>query len=204
MYGIGSEFDPLFATIDGMAARRSQVERASAEVDEIPECDILSRSDDDIVKSVQNKLSVNVPTLDMDNISFERKMKEVNHRDTWGDYRTVEVPVFYFDIPYTGEDVVFTMQPSSYSSNPPRGEARRGVLRISVRGEEDATKLQQEVNATLAKVEQSLTSHRQMWSGLEDEVATVARNRLVQRRQKLNALGQAEAGLKGMGFKAKG
>jgi hypothetical protein len=131
-------------------------------------------------------------------------MRNVERRNVWGEYTSVELPVFYFDIPFEGEDVIFTMQPTSWSSNPPRGEARRGVLRISVVGEEDAAKVQQEVQSTLDRIDVYLTSHRQMWSGLEDEVATAARHRLAQRRQKLNALGQAEAGLAGMGFKPKG
>jgi hypothetical protein len=204
MYGDGPDFDILFHKIDGMAARRGQVEGAAKEVDSFIEKDVSSKTDDDIVSAIQEKLSVKVPTLKRDDISFERKMKTVERRDIWGEYGRVELPVFYFDVPYDGEDVIFTMQPSSWSTNPPRGEARRGILRIAVVGEEDAAKLQHEVKSTLDRVEVYLTSHRQMWSGLEDEIATVARRRLAQRREKLSALGQAEAGLEGMGFKPKG
>lgn len=203
MYGEGPEFDVLFHRKDGMAARRMQVEQAAAEVDALSEKEVLSRADDDIVSAIQKKLAVKVPALKRDDISFEREMRTMNRRNMWGEFATVEVPVFYFEVPYDGEDVFFTMQPNTYSSNPPRGEPRRGVLRISVQGEEDPAKLQQEVNSTLARVEEYLSWHRQMWNGLDAEIATSARNRLAQRRQKLSTLGQAEAGLAGLGFKPK-
>ncbi|MFA7645646.1 MAG: hypothetical protein WCY15_01625 [Phenylobacterium sp.] len=203
MYIEGPEFSILFHSGDGMAARRAQVRRAAEAVDQLSENDVLSRSDDDLIAAIQAQLSVHVPTLRRDDISFERKMRTINRRDMWGEDVTVEVPVFYFDVPYDGEDVIFSMTPTSYSSNPPRGEARGGVLRTSVVGEEDAAKVQQELNSTLDRVEQYLASHRQMWSGLESEVANAARGQLAQRRQRLNSLGQAEAGLAGFGFKPK-
>jgi hypothetical protein len=204
MYRDGPEFDILFHKIDGMAARRAQVDLAAKEVDNLSEKQILSSSDDELLAVVQEKLSVAIPSLRRDDISYERKMRNINRQDMWGDRATVEVPVFYFDVPYDGEDVFFTMRPSSYDLNPPRGEARRGVLRIAVQGEEDATKLQQEVNATLASVDQYLTWHRELWAGIEADVANAARGRLSLRRQTLGTLGQTEAGLTGMGFKPKG
>jgi len=204
MYRDGPEFDILFHKIDGMDARRAQVALAAKEVDNFSEKQILSSSDDELLAVVQDKLSVVIPSLRRDDISYERKMRTINRQDMWGDRATVEVPVFYFEVPYDGEDVFFTMRPSSYNLNPPRGEARRGVLRIAIQGEEDATKLQQEVNATLASVDQYLTWHRELWAGIEVDVANAARARIAQRRQTLGTLGQAEAGLAGMGFKPKG
>lgn len=204
MYRDGPEFDILFHKIDGMGARRAQIASAAKVIDDLSEQTILSSSDEDILKEVQQKLAIGIPTLKRDDISYERKMRTISRRDMWGDHATVEVPVFYFDVPYEGEDIFFTMRPSTYSLNPPRGEARRGVLRIAVQGEEDASKLQQEVNATLASVDQYLGWHRELFAGVDAEIANAARGRLAQRRQKLSSLGEAEAGLAGFGFKPKG
>jgi hypothetical protein len=204
MYRDGPEFNILFHGSDGMASRSEQIRNAAAAVEDLSESDVLSRSDDDIVAAIQAKLSVHVPVLRRDDISFERKMKTIERQDMWGERATVEVPIFYFDVPYDGEDIIFAMTPTSYSSNPPRGEARGGVLRISVMGEEDAAKLQQEVKSTLDRVDTYLSSHRQMWSGIDAEIANAARGQLVLRRQKLSRLGQAEAGLADLGFKPKG
>lgn len=204
MYRDGPEFDILFHKIDGMAARRAQVELAAKEVDALSEKKILSSSDEELLAEVQHKLSVGIPSLKRDDISYERKMQTITRRNDWGETSTREVAVFYFDVPYEGEDVFFTMRPSSYDLNPPRGQARGGVLRLSFVGEEDANNLQRLVNTTLDQIDKYLTWHRELWAGVEAEIANAARGRLAYRRQKLGNLGQAEAGLASFGFKPKG
>ncbi len=203
MYGEGPEFEVLFWTGDGMAARQNQVALAGREVDAASEAHIKSKSDDEIVNGAIEKFGTKVPTLDRDNISFERKARTVISENRWGERYERQVVVFYFDVPFSGEADIFKLRPNQYNSNPPRGQVYGSILRVSVSGEEDPEKLKAEVNSTLDDVELYLRWHGAMWAGIEDDLAREVRAKLSQRRDRLSKLGATEEGLAGLGFKPK-
>lgn len=203
MFSSRGESKYLFHSVSGSDARRAQVGRAPAEVNRLKEADILASSDDEIMRRILSELSVTVPTLARDQISFARTTETKNITDHWGDTHTKDVPVFTFDVPFSGDSEIFRMQPSTYNMNPPRAEVRGTKLLIVVSDEENAEKLKASVDATLDDIEQHLRWHRELWSGVEDEIARSALARLTQRREEIARLGSAESGLANLGFKPK-
>jgi hypothetical protein len=204
MRGDGPEFELLFWSKDGLDARRQQVAAAARAVDQIPEAQFREKTDDQIVDGVLHSLCVAVPVLRREDTSYDRQTKTVNWPNSWGEVARREVVVFYFETPFDGDAAIFSMRPNQYNTNPPRGEVRGSVLRVSVMNEEDPERLKQAVDSTLNDVEEYLGWHRQMWAGIDQEIAQEARSRLAQRRQHLANLGAAEKGLSNMGFKPKG
>ena len=104
-------------------------------------------------------------------------------------------------VPFTGEAEGFTIQPTTYSLNPPRGDVRGGTLILSIIGIDlEASKVRQEIDNELDRIGSYLTSLRGNAERLNSELDSIARQCIEQRREKLLADQNLVASL---GFKLK-
>ena len=104
-------------------------------------------------------------------------------------------------VPFTGEAEGFTIQPTTYSLNPPRGDVRGGTLILSIIGIDlEASKVRQEIDNELDRIDSYLTSLRGNAERLNSELDSIARQCIEQRREKLLADQNLVASL---GFKLK-
>jgi len=91
-------------------------------------------------------------------------------------------------IPFNGEPEAFKIQPSMFTLNPPCGKVENGQLVLRIEGTElTAEQVQSEIDRALTHIENCLTNLRTNVQDLNNSIATIARNAIEQRRQKLLA-----------------
>ncbi len=133
--------DYLFGENDLDHQLRHRQSRVASEIDAIPEDQFLVSSDREIVEHVLPRLHVEPVVLQLDARTMNQAETQV---DVSGDrMRFFGEPYsrgpFHIpgtrvdiDIPYTGEDWIFRYRTNPWGTMLPRGEARRGNLRISI------------------------------------------------------------------------
>jgi len=148
----------LFSKFDWFSIDQQQRTQLVAEINELDGDRLLNTSVDDLCDYFEKKYRVEVPVLRQDEIVADQRETQMDIRDYQSTIRvkgtTVELAV-----PFDGDGATFNVQPSSYTSSPPRGEVRDGVLMLRV------------VGADLAadKVRAAFDRSRAVVSGGEDE-----------------------------------
>jgi hypothetical protein len=204
MNSSGPVFDLLFCRIPSVhAVRDKQLADTVAAVDRLTHEALLTGDQDKIVGEIVDAGSVNVPVLDRENISYRRTEREGVVTDLFGDRVLRKQSVYLFDIPFVGDGPIFDVRPPQFDLSAPRGEAKRAILTVAVLGQEDPQALKREVDETLNHIEQYLESHRQFWTGFDQQLEAAVRQRFHQRREALKAQNSTAQGLEGLGFKKK-
>src|SRR5882762_8625260 len=128
-----SREDYLFSQGDSFAVVQHKKATVENEIAGIEPNRLLNSNVDDLVNYIVEKLRVDIPVLDEDNMSVEQHEAT---RDVSGDPSRMayhlgnRAPVnvvgteVIVAIPFLGDAALFKIQPSTYSTMPPRGEVR--------------------------------------------------------------------------------
>lgn len=99
-------------------------------------------------------------------------------------------------VPFTGDAEAFRIQPTTYTSAPPRGDVRNNSLVLSVAGTDlEPQQVRSQIDRTLGEVRQYLGWLRANADGFNRQVRQLARERIDWRRNKLLADRNLVAGL---------
>ena len=197
----GCEQTPLFMSTAGHAARQHQIDSASGAADGLDEAVLRAKSDEEIILDMQKQFEVCVPVLDTSNVGFKKHERTVRRENHWGETVSFPMTSYEFYVSFRGDQEVLRIRPNHFDTNPPYADVSRGNLRITVNGQEDAAKIKAEYENVLGSIQQYLNWHREMWKGLDTEIARVVAQRLLQRRQRLARTDEASDSLSAMGFK---
>lgn len=198
------EPDYLFRATNGLQMRMQQPELAAQSVDQLSDYQIGEKDDDEIVSSIVPRYVVQVPVLDLESVEFEQTSRLTDRQDMFGQVVKHRIAICRFTIPYEGDASIFSLQPQTFSSSIPQGLVRGLSLIVEVQGETDAVAIKRKFDSLVSEVEQYLRWHRDMWAGLDVEIARAVRVRLSQRRQRIATSEAAKSDLKGLGFRPKG
>jgi len=196
---------PLFFTNDGSAARQHQIASAEAEVANLPEERILNTDVDALVEYFVQKYSVEVPELDLGSVSASEHERQIEVYDRVDD-RTIRVPVvaFDFEIPFTCEAQIFHMRPNSWDTGPPYAEIRTGLVCFTIADRQlTQEKIKADFERTRDSIQRYLNWHREMWAGLDEDIAKRVRLRIEERRNRLLQQKELASGLSSLGIKLK-
>ena len=138
--------DYLFTELDLDNQLRERQLQVTSKVDAIPESQFLISSDLEVVEHAIPQLVVEPVVLQLDATTMSKAETQV---DVSGDPMRFFSPgrrgPFYIpgtrvdiDIPYTGEDWIFSYRTNPWSTVFPRAEVKRGSLRISISLPHDA------------------------------------------------------------------
>lgn len=169
---------------------------------------LLNTSVEDLCAYLVAEFSVNVPTLNRDEIVADQRETKIDVRHDprrWIEdtSRPVYVPGTEIEItvPYDGDETVFRVQPTTFSLNPPRGHVKRGRLHIIISGTDlTADRVRSEIDNTLDQIEECLQTLRGNAGTLASELPSIARQAVESRRQKLLA---NQSLVSSLGFKIK-
>lgn len=197
--------DPLFSSQGGFETQQALVERVGGEVDVLEEARILNTEPEALVHFYVDKYRVDVPVLDVENISASEHERQVQVWDHWDNVMR-DVPGVAFDIqvPFTGDASIFRIRPNQYDSGPPYAEVdeRAGVLKFSVQDRAlTAEKVKASIDETVGSIQKYLGWHRSFWGGFDQQVAAKAREHINRRRERLLQQKSVSSGLAGMGIK---
>ena len=169
---------------------------------------LLNTSPDDLRNYLVEKYSIDVPTIDREEIVADQKETEIDvshDRRRWIEDRSRPFYVtgtrIEITVPFSGDGNVFWIQPTTFSMNPPRGFIKRDHLHLEVSGTElSAQNVKAEINRTLDQIEEYLGRLNKSAELLNAQLPDVADTAIERRREKL--LKDRDV-VSGLGFKMK-
>ncbi len=187
--------DYLFSKIDWFSTNRYQRAALEEEVSVLDGNRLLNTSVDDLCAYFVEKYQIDIPVLNRNEIVVDSYETQIDVR---GDIRYAIDDLtqpFYVrgteievTVPFSGEAEGFTIQPTTYSFNPPRGDVRGEMLILFITGTNlESNKVRQEIDNELDRIGSYLTSLRESADKLNSELDSIARQCIEQRREKLLA-----------------
>lgn len=207
MYGRNAtREDLLFNTGDWFGVSEGQKRRLNEDIASKNGDQLLNTSTEDLAKYYEEAFSIVVPELDHDNVTVDQREAQIDvshdrfryFSDSSGPHYITGTAVDV-EVPFSGDAEVFKVQPTTYTTNPPRGHISNGVLRFTIQGTDlTAQKVQDEIKSRIASVEQYLGWLRQTATTFNATLYEQAKNQIEGRKQKLLSDRSLVAGL---GFK---
>lgn len=200
--------DYLFSKIDWFSTDRYQRAALEEEVSVLDGNRLLNTSVDDLCAYFVEKYQIDIPVLNRNEIEVDQREAQIDvSQDPMRAIIDRSGPVYILgteievSVPFTGEAEGFTIQPTTYSLNPPRGTIRDRALILSITGIDlESSSVRQEIDSRLDRIESYLCSLRGSAKRLNSELDSIARQCIEQRREKLLADQYLVASL---GFKLK-
>lgn len=193
--------DILFYKYDLRKIIENQRSTLRAELDGMPESRLLNTDLAELQSYAAEKYRIDVPLLGEPVVDEGRTKMQVGR---WGGYPTPGEPTVQVDahrytleIPFEGDKDLFYTQGSSFTSDPPRGTVRDGLLTTTiVERDPNAEKLNQQFDRFLSDIDQHLgwlKGEVDAWNAaISGEVATLVQYR----REKAEQAGSIASGLK--------
>lgn len=155
---------------------------------------MLNTSVNDLADYFVQKFQIEIPTLQTNEIV-------VDQRETKIDMSSGPNPMFFdcrpslitgteieVEIPFTGEAEAFKVQPTTYTTNPPRAQIRGNTLVFRITGANlSADSVRTEIDQTINNIQSHLSTLRGNAEGLKTQLPSQARLAIEARRQKLLA-----------------
>lgn len=198
----------LFSKNDWFSTDRYQRATLKEEIADLDGNRLLNTPVNDLCAYFVERYRIDIPVLNRDQIEVDQREIQVDVRGNINYAIDDLTQPFYvsgteieISVPFTGEAEGFTIQPTTYSLNPPRGTVRGSVLVLSITGVDlEAGRVRQEIDSELDRIESYLTSLRGSADRLNGELDSIARQYIEHRREKLLADQSLVASL---GFKLK-
>jgi hypothetical protein len=134
MFGLTSEPTLLFCKVDSFSQRQAQLAGARQLAEGLDGFDLAPEREQAAIEAIVQESLILVPVLDLNNVEFEEVSRRTHVRNMFGENSEQNIPHYVFDIPFVGDPDVFSIQPSTFSMNPPRAEVHSDVLQIELRG----------------------------------------------------------------------
>ncbi len=185
--------DYLFCTTDWFSVRDGQEKSLQSEIDGVDGNRLLNTSVDDLCDFFEKNFRIDVPVLAEDKIVADQREVQIDvSQDRMRHVRDRSQP-FHMSgtcvevtVPFAGKPATFQIQPSRYTSSPPRGKINSDTLVLEIAGVElDPEKVKAEIDQTLANIGTYLEWLRSDVRGFNEQIRQRARERIHLRRQKL-------------------
>ena len=198
----------LFSKYDWFSVDQHQRAQLQEEVANLEGNRLLNTSIDDLCAYFVEKYRADIPILKRGEIEVDQREIQIDvSRDPMRAIYDRSQPVYVTGteieviVPFIGDAEAFKVRPTIYSFNPPRGIIKDEVLILSISGVDlDADQVSQEIESRLDRIDSHLTSLRGSGDRLNNELDSIARQAIEQRRKKLLADQNLVASL---GFKLK-
>lgn len=195
--------DYLFNKTDWFSVEEHQKRAILSEIDDIDGNRLLNTSVEDLCDYFEQKYRIDIPVLHEDRIVADQREMQIDVSQDQMRYirdrsRPFHVPgtLVEITVPFTGDAEAFRIQPTTYTSAPPRGDVRNNSLVLSVAGTDlEPQQVRSQIDRTLGEVRQYLGWLRANADGFNRQVRQLARERIDWRRNKLLADRNLVAGL---------
>lgn len=207
MYGHNSSReDFLFNKGDWFGVSAAQKQRMDQDIAAKNGDQLLNTSTEDLAKYYAEEFTIDVPVLDMDNVTVGQREAQIDvshdrfryFSDNSGPHYITGTAVDV-EVTFSGDAGVFNVQPTTHTMNPPRAYISNGVLHFSIQGTDlTAQKVQAAISSRLDSIEQYLGWLRQTATPFNASLLDQARSQIEARKKKL--LGDRNL-VAGLGFK---
>lgn len=185
--------DLLFCQVDWHSVERHVRDTVTKEIDEYDGDRLLNTSSDDLCSYFVKKHEVVVPILNEEGIIADQKETKIDiSQDPMRFIRDRSRPYYIsgtcveIEIPFSGDEAVFQIQPTEFSLNPPRGEIRQHKLILRIQGENlEPDKVKNDLDNRIREVREYLDRLRNNASGLNNSLPQLVQENIERRRKKL-------------------
>jgi hypothetical protein len=196
-----SRAEVLFSEHDGFSVIQNQRQQLSKEVAEIAEQRLLNTSVEDLVEYLVGKYQLEVPVLDVEQAVVDQKEANIEPQGfdygSIGSRRLVSGTLVTLEVPFSGDPQMFRVRPSHFNAAPPYAEVRGQVLVLKQSGTQlTGDQVQAAFDRTVTNINQYLDWQQSDAKKLNEQLPTLARQEIEQRRNKLLANQNLVAGLK--------
>ncbi|HEY0628575.1 MAG TPA: hypothetical protein VGD23_04525 [Sphingomicrobium sp.] len=179
--------------------RRALQNAVPAEVDKLAASDFSSKSDDDIVEALFDKMKAEPIELRLDEAEPDVVEKSIEVENVFRD-RMVKVPGLRIAkvVPFDGEAGLFKLTPNSYDTNPPRGKVSGSKLTIGmeVRESEDEAAIRY-IEGELTSVQAYIDRQRPQLDEYNQQLPAAIRSAVERRRATLGKASSVADRLRG-------
>ncbi len=185
----------LFSKHDWFSVDQHQRAQLQEEVANLDGNRLLDTSIDDLCADFVKKYRADIPILKRGEIEVDQReiqidvssdpMRAIYDRSQPVYVTGTEIEII---VPFIGDAEAFKVRPTTYLFNPPRGIIKDEVLILSISGVDlDADQVSQEIENRLDTIDSHLTTLRVGADRLNNELDSIARQAIEQRRKKLLA-----------------
>ncbi|QDG93869.1 hypothetical protein NIBR502774_14905 (plasmid) [Rhizobium sp. NIBRBAC000502774] len=197
-----TEPEPLFCKVSSYQVREAQSKLVTTEIATIPEGRILNASIEDLVNYIFDKFVINVPELDVHNAAVDQSEAQVKvlgfmYGLERGRSQSVPGMKVTLEIPYTGDQVLFSVQPSTFNMSPPRASVTATHLILVQSGPNlDGDQVQRDFDRTINEIQENLDRLHKDLASFNSNLALMARTDIESRKAKLLSNQNLVSGLK--------
>lgn len=187
--------DYLFCRADWFSVEQRQKRALQSEIDAIDGNRLLNTSVEDLCRFFEEKFRIDVPELHEEQIVADQEETQIDVSQDQMRYIRDRSRPFHVagtrievTVPFSGDSEAFNIQPTTYTSAPPRGEVRDGTLLIKIQGTNlEPQQVRSEIDRTIGEVKKYLEWLRANARGFNEQIGRLANERITWRRKKLLA-----------------
>ena len=199
----------LFSKVDMFSVIEHQKQQASKRVQAVDSSQLLAATEDEIVKQIVDEFRIEVPVMQDDkiyicehgetNVDVSRDPNRFI-RDRSGPF-LVNGTKTVIALPFEGDSELFKVQPNTYTTTHPAGEVSGEEIRLTyMQAEPNAEAVKRDYMKTLGEIKQYLDWQRPSADEFNNQLDSLVRQRVTERKSKLSA---GAAMLDGLGLPTK-
>lgn len=185
----------LFNQVDWFSFQRKRKEDIAYEIQGIEGDRLLNTSAEDLCDYFEKKYRFDVAVLHEDNIEADSLEKQIDvsqdpRRHIMDRSRPVCITGTCIEVtvPFSGDPQTFSIQPTSFTFNSPRGDVRSNLLFFSISGiDMESEQVRSQIDRNLASVGSYLESLRNDADSFNQEIRQTVSRLINNRREKLLA-----------------
>ena len=187
--------DLLFCRVDWHSVMEHQRNALSKDIDAYNGDQLLNTAVDDLAAYFAKKFEIDTPVLHEDNIIADQRETQIDVSQDRNRYIRDRSGPFYVpgtivevEVPFSGDEQVFGVQPTTFTLNPPRAEIRPGKVILRIQGTNlDGPSVKRRIEETLGEIRTNLDRLRASAKDFNASLLRLATERIEFRRKKLLA-----------------
>lgn len=197
--------EALFWKYDWFAVVEAQKAAVRKDAENTSKGDFDRQSLEELKVGLCEKYSLEVPTLDLENITVKQRETEIDVSHDRMRYFSAGGPHYVkgtaidVRLPFEGDPNMFNVKPTTWTTSLPRGRIEGNSVRFTISGTDlTAEKVKSQIDHHISEIQQWLGFQETSVGNFPTELAQIAKQALEARKKKLD--GDAEL-ISGLGYR---
>ena len=194
--------EALFWKYDWFAVVEAQKAAARKDAGNMSKGDLARQSLEELLAGLCEKYSLEVPALDLHNITVKQRETEIDvshdrmrYFSTGGPHYVKGVAIDV-RVPFVGDPGMFNIKPTTWTTSLPRGRIEGNSVRFTISGTDlSPEKVKSEIDHRISEIQQWLGFQEKSVGNFQSELAQITKQALEARKRKLDADSDLIAGL---------
>jgi uncharacterized coiled-coil protein SlyX len=194
--------EALFWEYDWFAVVEAQKAAIRRDAENMSKADFARQPLDELQADLCEKYSLEVPALDLDNITIKQRETDIDVSHDRMRYFSTGGPHYIkgtaidVRVPFVGDPGMFKIKPTTWTTSLPRGRIEGSSVRFTISGTDlSPEKVKSEIDHRINEIQQWLGFQEQSIGNFPTELAQIAKQALEARIKKLESDSELIAGL---------